>query len=76
MYGSKFLSKEAIQIYDELYIENIFQDSNVHLMWYRGGIDVWFSGTEFILLINNIDIETVIYIPMLCNSSKLPLILN
>ena len=76
MYENKRLNQTAIQIYDEIYIEQIFQDSNVHLMWYRGGIDVWFSGKEYILLINSTDIDTVIYIPMFCNNSKLPLILK
>lgn len=76
MYKSKLLNQKAVQIYDEIYIEQIFQDSNVHLMWYRGGIDVWFSGKEYFVLINNTDIVNVIYIPMLCNSSKLPLILK
>lgn len=59
-----------VEIYDDVYIETIFLDKNI---WYSGGMEVWFSGTEYFIITNFNKIKHAVYIPMKCSTTNFPI---
>lgn len=74
MYGVNLITKDNwVQIYDDVYIESIFLDKNFHTVWYNGGMEVWFSGTEYFITTDFSKIKQVVYLPMKCSTTNFPI---